>query len=62
MKQSQNIRIVTIIALAVMALCAKAQEAQQWWGYWNTTMGLQQVGELDRGSNVMGVRLTAQNT
>lgn len=62
MKQSKSIRIVTIIALAIMALCAKAQEAQQWWGYWNTTMGLQQVGELARGSNVMGVRLTAQNT
>ena len=62
MKQRKSIRIVTIIVLATLALCAKAQETQQWWGYWNTTMGLQQVGELARGNNVMGVRLTAQNT
>ena len=62
MKQRKSIRIVTVIALVLMALCAKAQEARQWWGYWTSPMGLQQVGELAHGSNVMGIRLTAQNT
>ena len=62
MRQTRLFSAGLLLMLALFATMAKAQTTEQWWGYWTSPMGLQQVGELAHGSNVMGIRLTAQNT
>lgn len=62
MKLTERICICSCMLLALMSTNVQAQEVQQWWGYWTSPMGLQEVGELAPGNNVMGIRLTAKNT
>lgn len=57
MKLTERICICSCMLLALMSTNVQAQEVQQWWGYWTSPMGLQEVGELAPSNNVMGIRL-----